>query len=211
MELRKRTAAAGEQGGDEDDSKDFTPLLMGSRDKSAPPTAFDLLNQNPAKSGFALKKSNSCLTSICPCWFPEYKRRFFILIGNFLYRYGSESGERPKGVPIPLDAVTISTLDSTTFKLKMIRKDYIIRCDTPTECSEWVKAITSRKYLAIREELGHSPIDPAIKELNSNASKMFLDRLEREQEETKRNLKAFNGGPSSFGQMPNFSMGQNQE
>lgn len=205
-ELRKRNLINADEGVGSDETRDFTPLLMQNSNSNKAPSAYDLLQKNPTKFGYAMKKNNSCLVKVLPCWVPEYKRRFFILLGNFLYRFSSEHGEKIKGVPIPLDAVKLNTVDSITFSISMIRKEYIIRCDSASDCGSWVNEINKRKHQAIRENMGHAPIDPAVKDLNEMSSKMFFDRLDREREEAIKNLKTMNGNGNIGSPFPNMGL-----
>ena len=95
-------------------------------------SAQDLLSRNPIKFGFLDKYSNSFLAWLLPFFFPRWRRRFFILVGNYLFRFSSESGDKPKGVPIPLDVVTVvrSEDDESCFELTTIRKTYLIRAES---------------------------------------------------------------------------------
>ncbi len=189
--LRRRTS-----GGEEDDAdREFVPLMMGQSNSNGRrlPSAEDLLIKGAAKAGYADKQNNSILATLFPCWVPKFKRRYFILVGNFLYRYSSEHGESPKGVPIPIDSVQVSVVDTVTFCLSMIRKDYIIKCDSAVECADWVAKIKTRKNQAIRENMGHAPLDADIHDYNKAASKVFLERLERDRTQAQCALKSFQG------------------
>lgn len=172
--------------GDQQSSSLFLKLPRPGRGECGP-AAEELLHSQPppAMIGHLFKKNNSFWSWICPYFFPVWKERFFILIGNFLFRYASEFDETPKGVPIPLDASTISIDkdDPTCFILGTLRKDYTMKCRTKDECKEWVRALKERKAESIREKMGHVPASEDVKAWNRAGSKLFSDKLKREEDE----------------------------
>ena len=98
MELRKRNPVAAAEKGDDSESSDTAPFLFKMpRSSQEMPSAQDLLELKPAKAGYCEKKNNSIFIQCFPCCFKLWKPRYFVLIGNFLYRYSSETGESPKG------------------------------------------------------------------------------------------------------------------
>ena len=147
------------------------------------PSAQSLLSLIPVPdSGYLLKKNNSIWTYYLPCIFKQWKERFFIVIGNFLFRFDSENGEKPKGIPIPLDSSKISILniDECTLEIWMIRKVYTLRASSKEECRRWVKLLNDRKAEAIRENLGHVPISKTVKLTNKVATGLVKAKLEKE-------------------------------
>ena len=160
-------------------------------------TTDNLLRQSPLKFGYLLKKNNSILARVFPCLFSRWKSRYFILIGNFLYRFSSDQSNQPKGAPIPLDSVRVNIIDDSCIELTMIRKVYVIRADTAKEATEWVKAIHERKYTAVKETMGHVALDPKIAEINKQAYKIFQKKLRSE-------AKALGGASSSNGAFSSF-------
>ncbi len=138
----------------------------------------------PSKYGYLKKKSNSWWASILPCLFPLWKTRFFVLVGNFLIRYPDEQpAQSPKGLPIPLDAVQISRVDNVTIQLKMISKSYFLMADSEESCTVWQQALVNRKSQAIREQMGHAPLDSRVDAVNKAATKLFLEKLDRQRHE----------------------------
>ena len=140
-------------------------------------TTDNLIRQNPSKVGYLLKKNTSILARVLPCLFSQWKSRYFVLIGNFLFRFSSEESDRPKGAPIPLDSIRVNIVDNFYIELTMIRKVYVIRASTAKEATEWVKAIHERKYTAVKETMGHVALDPKIGEINKQAYKIFQKKL----------------------------------
>ena len=137
------------------------------------PSAQFLLDNNPTRTGY-LDKQNTSLIS--RCLYP-WKKRFFILIGGYLFRYADAAGKKPKGVPIPLDAVTINQNetedDGRCFEVVTIRKVYVLRASSQTDCEQWMSAIKERKSLSIAENMGHRAVSSAITQINKQAAKAF--------------------------------------
>lgn len=169
----------------EQDEQQTEPFFLKMRNKTNLPSASDLLESDgPPKSGYCMKKNNSYLAYFFPCLFKKWKRRFFILCGNFLFRFSSEHGESPKGVPIPLESCTVKLLRDVpnAFELSTIRKTYVIQANSQVDCNAWVEAIKSRKAQAIRENMGHAPVSENVRWANMAGNKLFSDRLKRDGE-----------------------------
>lgn len=143
-------------------------------------SASTLLSCSPKKYGYLHKKNNSLLAKAFPCLFEQWKRRFFILIGNFLFRFSSEESKAPKGAPIPLDAIRVSLLDSCLIEIVMIRKVYIIKADSRKQASDWIEAINERKFIAVKEAMGHKSQDSKVRDINRDAAKIFQKKLNSE-------------------------------
>ena len=152
------------------------PLPTGASAKSLP-SADHLRTLGPDRDGW-LEKENTSLISRC---FNRWKKRYFVLIGSFLYRYADERGSAPKGMPIPLDSVTIRKGDmERCFEVVTIRKVYILRAATDDECMEWMHACRERKAHAIAENMGHRPVSANIKDINRRASKVYDEKVSLE-------------------------------
>lgn len=145
-------------------------------------TAQQLLKIGPTKSSWLEKKNDSFLSLFCPCSSPSWKPRYFILIGNFLFRFREETSSRPKGVPIPIDSATVSldTEHENCFRVYTVRKNYIIRAKSKNEAISWINAVNERKAQVIKENLGHSHSLPAVKKVNGIASSLFQTRLDKD-------------------------------
>lgn len=147
------------------------------------PSAQSLLSLIPTPdSGYLSKKNNSIWSYYLPCIFKPWKERFFIVIGNYLFRFDSENGEKPKGIPIPLDCskISIVNIEECTFEIWMIRKGYTIRATSKEECRRWVKLLNDRKAEAIRENLGHAPLSKSVKLTNKVGTNLVKAKIEKE-------------------------------
>eukprot|EP01041_Mallomonas_annulata_P009848 gene9848-20485_t len=168
-------------------------LILNMNNNNNQPTASHLLSLDPVKAGWLEKKNESCLSWMCPYCIKPWKRRYFILIGNFLFRYSSTESDNPKGVPIPVDSVTVSLcLDDLCFEISTLRKSYILRATSADECKSWMNEIRKRKQLSIKEGLGHLPTNSNIEFVNRIGMKLFDDRLRRDQDPVRNPLTEFN-------------------
>lgn len=139
-----------------------------------------LMALHPAKSGPCEKKDNSWLAYLFWCFFSQWKERYLVLIGSYLYRFESELGETVKGCPIPIDSCFVNLLQDGFFEVVTLRKKYLVKVGSPGEAKDWVEALKDRKLQAIKENMGHAPLDPSIKRLNQQASVLFEKKLRKE-------------------------------
>lgn len=173
MEMRNRQH--------KEDPEQETPLFLNMRKSGGLPSAEDLLASNPTpRSGYAMKKDNSMMSIVLPCIYSKWKRRYFILVGNFLFRYADEHGEVPKGVPIPLESIIIKKIEPATMELSTIRKTYCIQLSNSQECDEWIAAIKLRKIESIRENMGHASVDNVVTIANKAGTKLLNKKLDQE-------------------------------
>ena len=165
-----------------DVEKESLIMNMSSNRQDKTPSAPQLIALDPAKSGWLDKKNNSILSHICCCFVKEYKSRFVIVIGNYLFRFSSPESNFPKGVPIPLDSVNISVSSENdhVFELSSVRKSYIFRASSAEERDNWVNIIKSRKLQAIKEGLGHVPLRSNIELVNRAGDALFEERLRKD-------------------------------
>jgi hypothetical protein len=125
---------------EESDSSDSVPFLLNvnrNKDGVRSLSCAELLNLNPLKSGYCEKKSSSVYAYFFPCWFPLWKTRFLVLIGSFLYRFGSIDSDNIKGVPIPLCSANVEFVGDCTFRISLIRKEYIFKVHSDQEAQQW--------------------------------------------------------------------------
>jgi len=143
-------------------------------------TIESILSSEPSKCGYLMKKNRSILATLFPCFVQQWKKRYFILIGNFLFRFASSDSEYPKGVPIPLDAVRIQIVEKCCIEISMIRKVYLFKADSVREASDWYNAIIARKLLALKESMCHAQSTKKVQDINKSASSLFKRKLHSE-------------------------------
>ena len=165
---------------DDDDQVEESSFLLkvGRNDVHRNISCEELLALNPTKSGYCQKKNNSALAYFFPCLFPKWKSRYFVLVGNYLFRFSSERGETLKGVPIPLDSVTVTSLGDDCFQVSTIRKVYTMKVESQVEVVSWINAINTRKHQAIRESMGHAATSIEVKRANKVGIFLFNERLQ---------------------------------
>jgi hypothetical protein len=146
-------------------------------------SAEETLLNKPSKHGYVQKKSNSFLVYCLPCFYSQYQPRYLVLVGAYLYRFKNPTADSTKGIPIPIEDVSIAMLDSDSFEVKTIRKSYVFIVGNETERNEWMEAIKQRKHLAIKERMGHAPLDQTTLKLNRKSEKIFYKKLEFERQE----------------------------
>ena len=165
------------------------------------------------KSGHLMKRSTSVWVSILPVWLSSclgletWKKRYFVVVGGYLYKFSDDLAEKIKGTPVPLESCTIRELRYDEqkpelheendaygplpycFELAMLRKKVMLQAQDARESRSWCTALKNRRSLAIRENLGHSPLDPRVKALNAKAKNMCDYKLQREAEESQNRLR----------------------
>ena len=172
----RRKAQQSSTDNDSEESSDLISLEMRNKNPQKPPA--EQLMQDATKHGLCQKRNNSMLAYFLPCFFPKWKTRFLILVGNYLFRYSSEHGDSPKGVPIPIDSVTCRmSEEANCFEVSMIRKVYTFRLESEEDCRSWIKAINERRGASIRENLGHSPTSSSVKMINKAGATLFSATL----------------------------------
>jgi hypothetical protein len=150
-------------------------------DVLAMPSARDLLAISPTPfNGYCMKKSTSILSYVMPCLFPKWKKRFFVVVGNFLFRYENENANSPKGMPVPLNACFLKVIDNRSFELSTVRKSYIIRTDTDNDAYNWIMAIKMRQSDAIREQMGHIVTPEDVKRINKSGQILVKERIKKD-------------------------------
>lgn len=163
-------------------SSENTPFLAGMSTGGG--ISFeDVMALEPFKVGYGMKRNNSWASFFMPCFFSRWKRRCFVLVGSFLFRFDSDHGDKLKGVPIPIDVATISLGEDGEFIVGLIRKKYHIKVESAAEAQAWIQALRERKHLAIKENMGHSPLTPGVKSLNKKAMIAFNRKLKWEEKE----------------------------
>ena len=170
------------------------------------------------------------ISRCCPKSFsPQWKRRYLIAIGGYLYRFKDENSSSPKGAPIAAsltEAQVISneSVDSgefnvmfdqlpegynAIFELSSIGKTQYFAVESKEEADIWVNSIKQMRQEAISRAMGHTNI-PYPKEWTSfDAS---AKRLCAQKQRIKNKLEVMNnkeqemqslgggvGGPLSMG------------
>ncbi len=160
------------------------------------------------KAGYLDKKCISIfdglMPAICDCRRKWKLNRFIIVAGGFIYRFKDETSIKLKGVPISLAHASVKGLRFTTkenesneieepfcFEVATLRKRYVFRASSATECKEWVDFLTRRKFATIKEGLGHAEVSAPLRGLNAKARRMIAEKIARDiemQEESRQEM-----------------------
>mmetsp|Transcript_79662 Transcript_79662/g.159056 ORF Transcript_79662/g.159056 Transcript_79662/m.159056 type:complete len:221 (-) Transcript_79662:238-900(-) len=206
--LRQRRPAQDLDGADDDT---HTLLDMAPRDKRSP-SANQLLSEGaPQMSGVLLKRSRPFLGLLPRCCPDAWRERFFILSGRYLFRFTTSEGEKPKGVPLPVEICSVrrSTAaddedggngtdreETFGFVISTIRKEYHLRAASEEERQAWIMALDNAKHRAIKEGMGHAKVDPRHGAANEAGSWLFARRIKDDAKDGgTQELSFLSGGP----------------
>ncbi|GBG25412.1 Sesquipedalian-1 [Hondaea fermentalgiana] len=116
------------------------------------------------KSGILMKRGLRYQS--VPCFGTEFKRRYVVLRGKYMYRFKSENHKRVKGVPLDLEEFQLEVADYEVdddgevlpfaFKLSSVRKVYLFAASSARERQAWLQALAAARSHAIKQRLGHA-------------------------------------------------------
>ena len=145
------------------------------------------------KFGYLYKRHDTVFSYFFPFIFSPWRKRYFRLIGQFLYRYKDETSDKLKGIPIPLDfATTIDKDEGDIFTITMIRKKYIIKAESNDDCNSWVNELKIHREIVIKESLGHKKVDEKYIEINKKGHQIFFEKLRKESLQNETSYTTFN-------------------
>lgn len=137
----------------------------------------------PVWYGYLHKKKVTLWNSLFQCCCKaRWKRRYFILIGDYLIRYEKEDGLQIKGMPINLRNAEFRkcTREESEergreycFIVSTIRKEFILSCENDITRTTWLNHLRVRKQEIIKESLGHRKPNPAHIEVNKIITKKY--------------------------------------
>lgn len=117
-----------------------------------------------------------CLARCGPAsWRPQWKRRYLVALGEYLYRFTDGEGATPKGAPLPV-ATTESHIASqddddyaasgvfdalpegcaAVFVVASIGKTQYFAVESREEARVWVDSLRQMRQSAITREMGHA-------------------------------------------------------
>jgi len=158
-------------------------------------TCTELLQLKPDKHGILYKYNNSIwriLLILFPWLYEKWKKRYFVLIGNYLYKFKHDNDDKIRGSPIPLEAIlevkiindkknkydnnNINNMNNY-FEIITLKKTYILKTNNYDEMIRWMNVIKRRKLQSIKEIMGHSRINMELKRINDIGMKLVLKKL----------------------------------
>lgn len=137
--------------------------------------------------GHLYKKRERCCGLLKPCW----QSRYFVIVGRFLYRFGSAESSEPKGAPLAVEGVDVRTLEDEilpyAFLISTLGKAVVVAADSADARTAWMHALRKAKQRAIKEGLGHAVEKKEHATLNKKGSKLMQRKwIERRVEGGKR-------------------------
>jgi hypothetical protein len=178
-------------------------------------SATSMLKASPSQHGVALKLHVPVLFGILPtsikrlvmewsclAWLiPQWRQRYLILIGNYLYKFKGASASTPKGTPfsvamVEADLVLEIQYDDmapalanlppgydSVFIVSTFGKQHYYAVSNRDEALAWVNSVRQSKQAAITRSLGHAGNMPYPK------SWEYFDSLGRSLEKSKERIK----------------------
>ena len=136
------------------------------------------------KKGYLKKRNNSWFAYLFPYCFNQWKSRYVVIAGSYLFKFESETSVSNKGVPIPVSSIqatyVVGDKGEHLIELKTIRKMYVFKAVDRAECFEWIKSVNERRAQAIREDMGHVRLDEQVAHINKIGAKLFDEKLKKE-------------------------------
>ena len=179
-----------------------------------------LLAASPIHAGVAMKLHVPVLYEALPAtvqwilsrcgprsWLPQWKRRYLIALGEYLYRFKDQDGAAPKGSPLPA-ATTESRIApheeehselssvfgvfpegfNTVFAVSSVGKTQYFAVESQEEARVWVNSLRQMRDGAITRKMGHSASVPYPAEWT--AFDFSAKRLASQKDRIKRRLAA---------------------
>uniref|UniRef100_A0A7S1GLU0 PH domain-containing protein n=1 Tax=Cyclophora tenuis TaxID=216820 RepID=A0A7S1GLU0_CYCTE len=174
--------------------------------------ASSMLDASPTLHGEAMKLHLPVLYAICPDFLqgliqsiwcfssmrPQWKKRYLILVGGFLYKFASNTSTQPKGSPVAVNAVDVHVVEimeddeelrGVTMPsgyegivcVSSLRKKQYYALASREDADLWVTSLRERRHETIRRSMGHAanmPYPNAWAHFDSLASSL-VKRKER--------------------------------
>ena len=204
-QLRQRSAVP-KDGGGACGGRDATTTML-DYDESLL-SARALLAASPVHSSPAMKIHVPAVYSFLPAtvqWLlsrfcpkslsPQWKPRYLIALGEYIYRFKDENGSSPKGTPIPAIMTDIRLLSNddidgadfnillemlpvgyeAIFEISSIGKTQYFAVQSREEATLWVNTLRQMRQDAISRSMGHthgSPYPPKWKSFDASAKRL---------------------------------------
>ena len=205
-------------------------------------SASAMLGASPTQHGLAYKLHVPLLFSMCPTFLqrlicsvgflswllaPQWKERYLIQIGSFLYKFKDSQASNPKGTPLPLEAIDAEMVSSTmslegaefamnrlppgcnsVFMAATLRKKHFYAVSSREDALAWTNSLHQGRQETVTRTMGHASNMPYPKswdyfdKLGANYVKT-KDRIRRKIEEVSAReievSKLGDGGPAPRG------------
>ena len=212
QEIRRRGAAAP---GGATNAMNYSDEQEADTVLGAGLSASHMIDASPSHHGIALKLHVPILFSVLPrslktlimswsclSWFtPEWRQRYIIMIGQFLYKFKNDSSSTPKGTPFSIDMIESSLLTSidddemapaleqlpqgfqAIFTVSTFGKKHYYAVSNREEALAWVNSLRQARQEAVTRKMGHASNVPYPK------SWAYFDSLGRSLQKSKERIK----------------------
>lgn len=137
---------------------------------------------------------------LMPCFGVEYKRRFLVLRGRYLFRFAGPKSKKAKGVALDVLNFNVHAVDDEqddrgeilpfAFKLVSLRKTYLFAVESESQRAMIVLKIQEAKERAIKQNLGHASMHNWEREVNREGER--LERIKDLQEDMEQRNRELN-------------------
>lgn len=143
--------------------------------------AQNLLGASPAHSGAVMKLHAPAIYTFLPAtiqWFisrccpkfmaPQWKRRYLIAVGEYLYRFKDGDGTTPKGAPIAIGPISVQIVTEqdvlnflppgcdAVFEVSSVAKTQYFAAQSSEDAALWVNTLKEMRQACITRQMGHS-------------------------------------------------------
>lgn len=154
-------------------------------------SASAMMRASPIQHGKIMKLHVPLFYSICPTFIkrllsswiffsfftPQWKERYLILIGKFLYKFKHDHSSSPKGSPFPVESIDVRMISKASsrnangmefelshlppgcqavFTVSTLRKTHYYAVSSKEECSTWIASLGEARQEQIRRSMGHT-------------------------------------------------------
>lgn len=201
-----------------------------------------LLKSSPAHEGMVLKLHvpalypfiPSCLQRVLSSWwlrvlniYPQWTERHLILIGKFLFRFTDDNAAKPKGAPVPVEAINVHTCErggaaekdddmdfiwdhlppgcDSIFTVSTFGKTQYFAVTSREDANTWVNAIREARQSAITRSMGHAshvPYPAAWQYIDSLGLSLVKSKDRVRKKLAESNMKQMDIGDAAAGPMP---------
>jgi hypothetical protein len=152
-------------------------LSMGNDDEGALMSAAGLEDFGAHFSGSLCQLDTSPYATLCPCWSAQWKEAYFVVAGSFFFLFKSYRETHPQTSPIPIKAIRTNYLGGGVFEISTIREKLTLKAKSDSECLDWIRAISTRRLVVIKESMGHAKPSTTTVKIDTAANKLYMNYL----------------------------------
>ena len=149
-----------------------------------------LLGASPIHSGVTMKMHVPIIYSFLPSsiqwilssrccpksWSPQWKQRYLIALGSYLYKFKNDNGSSPKGSPLPIETSEVRMISrddvaadefnivtdclppdcNAVFEVTSVGKTQYFAVQSREEAMIWVNSLRQMRQDTITWKMGHS-------------------------------------------------------